>query len=696
MTMQDDIPEMEVEPAKRRRSFNVSLVWLVPILAVLVSLGVAYKSYSDRGTLITITFDDAAGIAPKDTTVRFHDVVIGTVESVSFSDDLSRVLIGVRITKDVASTISDDAQFWVVRPEVSAKGISGLSTVLSGVYIDSAWIPTKDSTTTEFTGLSQTPMIRPGRKGTRVTINTKDGSILSAGAPVFYRGVEVGSIDVPQISENGESASYQAFINAPEDRFLTTSSRFWLTSSFSVKLGTAGLEVAIGSVSTLLTGGVAFDTVVSGGEPVADSSQSYQLFNDESSARESVFTASSENSVKMAIVFAESVSGLSAGAPVEYRGLRVGQVTGIGAFLEQTPSRKVVRLRATIAIDPQSLGLNSDTGKQEALDFIENLVSDGMRAQLAATSLFTSGLKIELADQSNPKPAGITRDADGVPVIPSVKSDLPDFTATAQGVLQRVNNLPIEEVMQQAISLMASIQTLASSQGTQAAPQAIVDLLNDVRGLVTRPSTQAIPDQLAGAIADLRSVVAELKAQGAITNLATTLDAASKAAENLSVASDDVPKLVEDLRSVAAKANNIKAEELVDAATRVLDSTDALVSSEGVKAIPPALSSALNEVRAALQELRQGGAVENTNATLLSARKAADAVAQAAQSFPAVSRQIDGLVARANALIASYGERSAFGSETLDLLRSLKKAAESVTKLAREIERNPNSLILGR
>ncbi len=696
MTMHDDVPEMEVEPTRRSRLRNVSLIWLVPLIAIVVSLGVAWKSYSDRGTLITITFDDASGITPKDTTIRFHDVVIGTVESVDFTKDLSKVVIGARISKDVAATLTDDAQFWVVRPEVSSRGISGLSTVLSGVYIDSAWDPGKAGTVMDFTGLSSTPLIRPGRKGTRITIRVKDGSLLTAGAPVYFRGVEVGQLDEPKITENGDAATVDAFVNAPADRFLNTASRFWEISGFSVKLGPTGLDLKVGTLGAILTGGVSFDTVVSGGKPVTDSTQSYQLYTDEAAARESVFSASSENAVPMAVVFSESVSGLAAGAPVEYRGLRVGQVTGIGAFLEQTPTRKVVRLRATLAIDPQSLGLAADTSKADTTDFIAHLVDDGMRAKLAATSIFSSGLKIEFADETNPAPASVRTDADGVPVIPSVKSELPDFTATAQGVLKRVSDLPIEEVMQQAVSLMASIQTIASSKGTREAPQAILDLIDEVKGLIAQDDTQAIPGEVRGAIADLRGIVADLKAQGAIDKLAGALSSAQTAAANIAVASDDFPKLMADIRSVAAKANNLKAEELVDAATRVLDNADALIASDGAKSVPPALAGALNEVRAALQDLRAGGAVENTNATLKSARDAADAVAKAARNFPDVSTQLNGVLAQVKSLIASYGDRSQFNTETIGLLRELRQAAESVTRLTREIARKPNSLILGR
>ena len=211
MTPQD-LPEMDVLPPKRSPWRNLSLVWLVPILALAVSLGVAWQSYSNKGTLITIVFTDAAGITPKDTSIRFRDVIIGAVENVTFSRDMSHVEVSARIQKDVAATLAPDTMFWVVRPEVSARGISGLSTVLSGVYIDTAWTPVTASTSRAFEGLSAAPLIRPGRQGTRIMIRSKNGSSLTPGAPVFFRGMEVGQLDTPRLSETGDSTDVEAFI----------------------------------------------------------------------------------------------------------------------------------------------------------------------------------------------------------------------------------------------------------------------------------------------------------------------------------------------------------------------------------------------------------------------------------------------------------------------------------------------------
>ncbi len=695
MTM-PDAPQMEIVPARHSPWRNLSYVWLVPVLALIVVLGIAWKNYADRGTLVTISFTTAAGILPGDSTVRYREVVIGLVETVRFTADLKTVLISARIDKDVARTMPSDAEFWVVRPEVTANGISGLSTVLSGVYIEGAWIPVQDSEVREFSGLSAMPVVQPGREGTRVTLRSKDGSSLPSGGPIFFRGVEVGALDVPRVSAGGDSAIVDAFIEAPNDKYITTATRFWDTSGFTVKLGPSGLDLGVSSLGALLRGGVAFDTTFTGGQPI-DNTTVFNLFIDEASARQSIFTQIGDSAVPMAVIFAGSVNGLEPGAPVEFRGLRVGQVTSITAFIERTPGgKRTVRLRTALDIDPRSLGLSGPTGKPEVLAFLRGAVEQGLRARLATTSLFSAALKIELVELPDLPAADISSDPDGIPILPSIHSDLPDFTATAEGVLERINSLPIEEVMQQAISLMASIEAIAASESTQSAPGALVKLLDDTRAFINKDDTQALPAELRGTIADLRKVVTDLQEKGAVDSLVSALENVDKVSGDLAVVAKDFPALMADVRELVAKAKGLKAEELIASTTKLLQSAEAVIGTDAAKALPADLSAALAEVQAALKELREGGAVANTNAALASARTAADSIAKAADDFPSLTRKLDGLIANANALVAAYGNKSTFNAETLELLRQVKKAAAAVTQLARTIERNPNSLLIGR
>lgn len=673
---------------------NLSLVWLVPLAALLVSLGVAWQAYSDRGVLISISFENASGIAANETTVRYRDVVIGRVEKVGFSSDLSKVSVQARIDKDVAPYLDADAAFWVVRPEVSARGISGLSTVLSGVYIEGSWDQDPGLPQTVFEGADRAPLAQPGRGGRRITLRTDDGRMVSEGAPVLFRGIEVGRLEQPRLTVSGDSIVVDAFIEAPHDRRINSATRFWDSSGFSVSIGPSGLSLDVDSIASLVAGGIEFGSVFDGGNPVGPGTV-FDIHADEAAARRTAFARTLSGGVAVSVAFDESVAGLASGAVVQLRGVKVGEVSSLNASIRDSGEAEV-QLIAKLLLEPALMGLPRGAGEAEALDFLEQAVENGLRARLASASLFSSELIVELVTLEDAAPADFARDAEPFPQLPSAPSNLPDFTATAEGMLDRINALPVEELMAQTIATLSSIEKLAAADSTRQAPAAALALLEDTRALVTDPGTRALPGELQAAVADMRALLAELQQGRAAANLASALEKGSEAAAGIADAAEDLPALITAFNALAAKANSLETEELIRSARQLMISADALIGTEDARALPPALTSALEEMQATLEELRQGGLVENANATMASARGAADTVAAAAEGLPALSARLERLVAQSEALIASYGARSSFNSETLDALREIRTAARAVSQLARKIERDPNSLLFGR
>ncbi|AWI83237.1 paraquat-inducible protein B [Alloyangia pacifica] len=694
--------KMEIEPKRRSVWRNLSLVWLVPLAAIAVTVFIAWQSLAERGALIEITFENAAGITADDTTIRYRDVIVGTVEEVVFSEDLAEVRVSARIDRNVADSLPADAQFWVVRPEVSTSGITGLSTVLSGVYIEAGFAPQEGAAARKFRGLDQTPLVRPGVKGTRITIRADDGTQLSAGAPIFYQGIEVGRIETPRLLERGNGVVVDAFIEAPNDRRITTATRFWDTSGFSVNIGPSGVNLSVGSVAALIRGGIAFDTVVSGGNAVP-AGYAFDLYDDEASARDSLFSETISNAVELTAEFDESVRGLEVGSSVTYRGLRVGRVTAIGAFIDGEGEAQTVRLRTTLSIDPRALGLEEDAPQSETIAFLSNAVKNGLRARLASQNLFSQSLVVELAEIPDAEPATFGIFAQDAPLIPSVESDLPDITATAEGLFQRINDLPVEDLLDQAIDTLASIENFTANPRLRDAPDAVIGLLEDARGLIGSDEIKAIPGELRGTVAELRGVIEDMRAAGAVQQLVSTLEAAEAAAAEVTDVAGSVdesmagvPDLLADLRALTQKATALDLESFLADAGNFLDGAGKLVDQDSTRQLPADLSAMLQEAQGALSELRTGGVIENTNATLASARDAAAAVEEAAATLPELSTRIQRLVAEAESVISGYDGNSAFNRQTVSALREVQTAAEALNKLARSIERNPNSLLFGR
>ena len=697
MSDQDPIgaAPLDIRPIKKRVWRRLSLVWLVPIIALGVSLWAAWQNYQDRGTLITIAFENAAGITAAETQIRYRDVVVGEVEDVEFDAGLSVVLVHARVDQTVAPYMDDDAQFWVVRPDVSVRGITGLDTVLSGVYIEGNWDTQADVAQFEFRGLEQPVLTLAGQRGKRIVLRASDGGSLAAGAPVLHKGLQVGYLEEPELSFDGTQVVVTAFIESPYDRRITSSTRFWDTSGFSVSFGAGGVSLNVNSLASLIEGGIAFDTIVSGGEPIRDG-HLFDIFNDEETARDSLFTDPNAEVLEVAVLFEESVSGLAPGSEVRFQGIRIGEVNDLNAIVVGEGSAAEVRLQAVLAIEPSRLGMGSDATADDAMVLLSDFVARGLRARMVTGNILSGALVVELVQIDDALPAIMTGTGGQYPIIPTTESEISDVAATAEGVLARINALPVEELMDGAIDLMDSIERLANDEATVAAPSSLVALLDESRGLILDEDLQAVPGDLRAVINDLNALVTEATEANLVADLDTALENAASAAANIEEATANLPEIAAQIEALTAKANALELEALVASSTQTLDAIETFVRDEDTAALPASLNTALNEMRIFLEDIREGGAIENVNAALDAANQAAQAVEDAVSTFPALSARANQLVAQTEAVVDSYSERSRFGADSLATLRDIQAAADAVSSLARAIQRNPNSLLTGR
>ncbi len=704
---QDQSPQpapLDVRPTRRPLWQRISVVWLVPFLALLVSLGVAYQSYSTQGTLIEISFENASGVTADETVIKYRDVTVGRVKKVIFADGLTDVLVYARVDSTVVPYLDDDATFWVVRPDVSVRGITGLDTVLGGVYIEGNWDTQADVAQTQFVGLEDAPLTRAGQEGSVISLRTRDGSALSEGAPILHKGIQVGYLETPTLSFDGNEVIAEAFINSPYDRRITSTTRFWDTSGFSISLGTGGVSLDVNSIASLIEGGIAFDTVVSGGRPIRPG-QLFDIFNDEETARSSLFSnpRRSEEVLELTILFDSSVSGLAVGSEVRFQGIRIGSVSELSAFVVMQDDAQVVRLRTNIAIEPSRLGLGKNASPEDALELITAYVEDGLRARMITGNILSGSLQVELVQVPNAAPETLVADPLTFPIIPTTKSLITDVAATAEGVLDRINELPVEEVMESAIDLMNSIERLTNNDDLRNVPASAIALLDETRNLVSNDDITAVPSELLGAVDDVRQTVAELNTiiagisdQDVVTKLSTTLETANAAVANIEEATRNLPAITARVEGIADKLFAVEIDELINNANATLASLDQLIGSDDTAALPTSVSAALDELRLFLGEVRAGGAVENVNAALASASAAAQAIETSVAGLPALSTRATRLVAETEAVIAAYGDRSRFSTETVGTLRDIQAAANAITSLARTIQRNPSSLLTGR
>ncbi|ASM71730.1 MULTISPECIES: MlaD family protein [Roseobacteraceae] len=690
----DTVPIHEGKPAFWER---ISLIWLIPVMALVVALGAAWNNYNSQGPLIAISFENAAGVKAGETELRYRDIRVGLVETVGFSDDLKQVRVGVRIAKEMTDFVDAESVFWVVRPEVTAQGVTGLDTVLSGVYIQGSWDGTPGGFQTEFKGLSTEPLLGMDNEGITFTLRSAD-SLPTADTPILYKGLQVGQVATAEINADGTGVTASAVIYEPYTTLVSSGTRFWDVSGFSFTLGTAGAQLNFDSFASLISGGITFETMGSGGKGLSENAV-FELFASEEAARNDFLVDGDGESasVPLTMIFEENLPGLSSGAPVEMGGLRVGEVVSLTGLVDtERFGDDNVRLLTTMHINPSRIGLGEDAGSAELFDFLARRVEGGMRGQLTNASLLTGSLKIRLIDVADAPEGTLDRTADPYPIVPTTEAAITDVATSAQGVLQRVNDLPVEEVMQSAISFLDNATALVGSQALQEAPEELRGILTATRGVVESDDVQAMPGQVAGVLKDLEQISAKLNTIVTKIEREGVVDQLIGAIASVETAANSLPEIVDQASAILDDAGEVSLKTLADRTSALLASADALVNQPSTRALPQELNDALEQLTLTLEELREGGLVDSANATLASTRDAASAVEEATKLLPDIATQLRNVANQAGATLSNYGRESAFSRETSAALRQIEAAASAIERLARAIERNPNSLILGR
>jgi paraquat-inducible protein B len=450
-----DIPQARVTPHRR---WSLQLVWLIPIVAALIGGWLAVKAVLERGPTVSISFSTAEGLEPQKTRVKYRSVDIGRVTAVGFSEDRTRVVATVELSKQAEPFLVADTRFWVVRPRVSGTQISGLGTLLSGAYIGMD-VGASTAPARQFTGLDVPPIVAVDLPGRQFELHADDLGSLDVGSPVYFRRVQVGSVVAYELDGDGAGVQLRVFINAPYDRHVKADTRFWQASGFDVALDANGIKLNTESVASVLLGGVAFQTPAeSAPAPPAQGDTRYTLYPDRGKAMRLPDTA--EETYTM--VFDESVRGLSVGAPVDFRGVVVGEVAAID--IDFDPASADVRIPVEVRLYPDRLRGKAKRGAAARGVLIGRLVARGLRAQLRSGSLLTGQLFVAL-DYFPDQPRAALRMRAGHAEIPTAPSSLQELRATLLGLAHKLEKLPLEATLADARKALKVLEgTLAATE----------------------------------------------------------------------------------------------------------------------------------------------------------------------------------------------------------------------------------------
>lgn len=482
---------------KRRSQAWLSPVWLIPLVAAVIASWMLYQRFADLGPTLTLELPSAEGIEAGKTLVKARDVEIGQVESLRLSEDLSRVYALVRLHQQAEAILRSDTQFWVVKPRIGRAGVSGLNTLLSGAYIQ-AEPGSSGQFNDQFVVNDHPPLISQRSEGVRIKLSSADAASVGVGDIVNFRGYAVGTVEEATFDAERRLAEYQLFVRAPYDQLITENIRFWLYSGLSLDVNSAGLSVQLGSIESLLTGGVTFDIPANQppGKVVADGAE-FRLFRDREEAEQEGFSLALE----YVLLIDESIRGLNEGAPVEYRGVRVGTVAAapFKFFPDDDAALPMKLIPVLIEFEPERLqGLAAPAAPDIWRARLRELFGDGMRASLKAGNLLTNTLYVDLAFYPEEAPYVAGQDLNGIEVMPSVSSGLAQLEQKVSRLLDNLNDVDFGALGSQFEQSLVATQALVGelNQSNQA-----------LRSWLSSDAVQDLPTQLQQTLQQLQQTL---------------------------------------------------------------------------------------------------------------------------------------------------------------------------------------------
>jgi len=451
-------------------------------VAAIVGAWVAVTRVLGEGPKITIVFRSAEGLEAGKTKINYNGVDIGTVTDIRLSEDHQRVITTVQMAPKTQGFLVEDTKFWVVRPRISGANVTGLGTLISGAYIG-VEIGSSKETKSDFVALETPPVITGEIPGRFFILKTPDLGSLDTGTPIYFRRLQVGQVASYELDKDGKNLTVKVFVQTPYDQYVNPDTRFWHASGIDVSLSASGLAVQTQSVLSILIGGIAFET--SATDPVlppAEENTVFRLFAN----REQAFNPPPRNPQTYQLIFKDSVRGLAPGAPVEFRGIPVGEVADVRAQVDLKTFEFSVPV--IIQVDAQRLGVkimdlqpgeNFETMRKKMID---SLVAHGVRAQLKTGNLLTGAVYVSLDFFPGAPPA--TVDWSQKPAqLPTTPGQLEATEATVENIIKKLDKMPLQEIGDNLRKAIADLDlTIVSARGTLVSAQGTLDNTSNLTG----------------------------------------------------------------------------------------------------------------------------------------------------------------------------------------------------------------------
>ena len=522
----DDLPDAVPDRPQRGR---LPLVWILPALVIVIGAFVVVQQKLAQGPRIDISFADADGLEANKTKIRYKDVEIGEVTDIHVSKDRKKVIVTARIHRDAKDYLVDDTRFWVVRPRVTGGGVSGLGTLVSGSYIS---VDVGHSSTEQltFAGLEIPPIVTSDLPGREFVLHAADIGSLGVGSSVFYRHISAGQVVAYALDPGGASVTIKVFVYAPYDGFVTQTTRFWQASGIDMAIDSEGVKLRTESLSSILEGGIAFQappTAASGTSVPADTA--FTLYTD----RERAMRQSDTEVRTFIMYFGGSLRGLSVGAPVDLRGITIGEVKSLSVEYERSAGS--LRFPVEVDIFPQRIrgrtrradhtAVADENAETASRTLVDSLVAHGMRAEIKTGNLLTGQKYVAMDFHNEVPPDHVGWDAHPA-VFPTTSGALDEIQDSIGSIAKKLDKVPFDQISARLVSTMATLDDTLKNADR---------LVKQVDGTIA-PEVTATLKEAEGAMKNAKNVLAQ---DAPLQNdLSATLLQLSRAAKSVSALVD--------------------------------------------------------------------------------------------------------------------------------------------------------------
>ncbi len=513
--MKKEIPEVEVVKSER---LNIS-VWFVPIVAILISLWLVYRYFSQLGPEITIEFPASYGLKAKQSQIKFRDVPIGVVTKISLKPGGKGVIVTATINKDAKQFLNTTTRFWIVKPRIDKTGITGLETLVSGSYIE-IYAEANGSYRDKFVGSKEPYLDEENIQGKYFKLISTKSYDLEVGSLVYCKNIVVGEVKQVKLSQDGSYVEFDVFVQDPYHKLINQDTKFWNMSKFQTSFSGGKLDFFVASTSQLIYGAIAFNPPTKKIKPNPLTKQHYRLFGSFEETQFDKMDPFSGNIRSYQMYFNQAADKLKIGAPVKFFGFKIGEVVNIESWFDS----KDQNIKSIVLADLDLSLFGSD--QNVSLKNFQNLLSNGLQAELVEQNLLFDSFYIELKSTKTPQKIVQAKPYDILPTKPikstKIKEQI-DKLLKSLTMLLNTNTKPLHDILTNLNTVIINLNSIVSQNELNQLPKQLNTSLIELQN--TLKSTQAMIKNTTKMEDDIKKAVQDIsKASKALQRVLYKID----------------------------------------------------------------------------------------------------------------------------------------------------------------------------